>query len=30
MSFDKKFKLVSDTQSVTAKGLWLIGTRKFK
>lgn len=30
MSFDKKFKLVSDTQSATAKGLWLIGTRKFK
>lgn len=29
MKFDKRFKLVSDTQSATAKGLWLIGTRKF-
>lgn len=29
MNFDKRFKLVKDTQSATAKGLWLIGTRKF-
>lgn len=29
MKFDNRFKMVNDTQSATAKGLWLIGTRKF-
>lgn len=29
MKFDNRFKLVNDTQSATAKGLWLVGTRKF-
>lgn len=29
MQFDEKFKLVQDTQTATAKGLWLIGTRIF-
>ena len=30
MKFDKKFKMVREPQLGTAKGLWLIGTRKFK
>lgn len=29
MKFDTRFKLVEDTQAATAKGLWLVGTRKF-
>lgn len=29
MDFDKRFKRVKDAQSATAKGLWLVGNKKF-